>query len=139
MSLEENKAIAREWVRRFNLADAKLLTELYSDEEFNWRISGLSPVSAAYDKKGAIELLTKSFAVKMKRPMHLVLKSITAEEDRVSFEMAGEAQFENGATIKNYYHMLITVRNGKIVRGRAYFDTYTAANSPLQRGLEAQS
>ncbi len=136
MGIEENKAVVREWVRRWNLNDAHLLGELYSDKDFDWRISGLSPVSAQYDKSTVVELMAQTFAVEMNRPLHFELESLTAEDDRVSFEGVGSGEFKNGAEFKNFYHILMTIRNGKIVRGRAYFDTYTASRSPLQSSLD---
>jgi ketosteroid isomerase-like protein len=72
----------------------------------------------------------------MNRPLHFELESLTAEDDRVSFEGVGSGEFKNGAEFKNFYHILMTIRNGKIVRGRAYFDTYTASRSPLQSSLD---
>ena len=135
MIIEENKSLVREWVRLWNDNDHLGLGALYDDREFDWRISGLSPVSKKYSKQEIVELMGKTFAVPMKRRLRLVIKHLTAEENRVAMEAVGDGAYADGSEFKNYYHLLFTIRDNKIERGRAYLDTWVAVNSGLQRTL----
>lgn len=139
MGIEENKAVVREWVRRWCENDHQALGQLYDDEAFDWRISGLSPVSRKYRKTEVVELMGKTFATPMKQKLHLTVKNITAEEDRVALEAEGYGIYEDGSEFRNFYHLLFTVRDGKIIRGRAYMDTWQAVNSTLQQSLDERS
>jgi ketosteroid isomerase-like protein len=136
MSIDDNKAVINEWVRHWNENDHLALAALYSDDEFSWRLSGLSPVSGKYNKADIVALMGKTFATPMKEKLHLTVKHLTAEEDRVALEAEGRGIYADGSEFRNFYHLLFTVRNGKVVRGRAYLDTWLAANSSLQRSID---
>jgi ketosteroid isomerase-like protein len=140
MSIEHNKAVVRQWLRLWNIGDHLGLGDLYSDESFDWRISGLSPVSRKYAKADIVEMMRKTFSTPMREKLHLTVKHLTAEDDRVAMEAEGRGIYASGDVFHNFYHILFTIREGKVVRGRAYLDTWTAANSPLQARLnELQS
>lgn len=132
MSIDANKQIVLEWVRRWNAGDADGLGELYSDKEFSWRIAGLSPVSKVYSKAEIVELIRATFARPMTRPHHVEIRHLTAEDDRVSMEFIGRAEFTDGTKFTNYYHTLFFIWEGKIVKGRAYLDTWVAAGSQMR-------
>lgn len=136
MGIEENKAVILEWVRHWNDNDHESLGRLYDDESFDWRISGLSPVSRKYTKAEVVALMGKTFRVPTKEKLHLRVKNLTAEDDRVSLEAEGSAVFADGTVFRNFYHILFTIRNGKVIRGRAYLDTWLASNSPLQKSID---
>jgi ketosteroid isomerase-like protein len=132
MSIAENKRLVREWVRRWNAGDVEGIAELYDEKHFSWRISGLSPVSRKYTRGEILGIIGQTFARPMKRPHNLEIKHLTAEEDRVALEAVGSAQFADGADFLNYYHIAFTLADGKIVKGRAYLDTWVAAQSAMQ-------
>lgn len=135
MTIESNKALVQEWVEHWNNNDHLSLGKLYDDNDFEWRISGMSPVSRKYAKQEIVGLMGKTFEVPMKRKLHLTIKHLTAEEDRVAMEAVGTGQFADGSEFLNYYHILFTIRGGRVIRGRAYLDTWTAVNSRLQSSL----
>jgi ketosteroid isomerase-like protein len=64
------------------------------------------------------------------------LISMTAEDDRVSAETEGFSTLKNGEPYNNFYHMLFTFRDGKIVGLNEYFCTKMAdaALGPLLAG-----
>lgn len=136
MSIEDNKAVIRQWVDCWNSNDHEAIGALYDDAEFDWRISGLSPVSRAYGKAEIVALMGKTFATPMKRKLNLRIKHLTAEEDRVALEAEGSGIYMDGSEFGNFYHLLFTLRDGKVIRGRAYLDTWTAVNSSLQQSIE---
>jgi ketosteroid isomerase-like protein len=97
MTIEENKSLVREWVKRWNDNDHLALGALYDDRDFYWRISGLSPVSKKYSKEEVVELMGKTFALPMKRKLRMVIKHLTAEEDRVAMEAVGDGANADGS------------------------------------------
>ena len=136
MQIDDNKAVVHQWVRHWNDNDHLALAALYSDEEFSWRISGLSPVSNKYCKADIVALMGKTFATPMKQKLHLTVKHMTAEEDRVALEAEGFGIYADGSEFRNFYNLLFTIRDGKVIRGRAYLDTWLAVNSSLQKSID---
>ncbi len=63
--------------------------------------------------------------------------SMTAEDDRVSVETEGTSTLKNGEPYNNFYHMLFTIRDGKVVGLNEYFCTKMADASlgPLLASL----
>jgi ketosteroid isomerase-like protein len=131
MSTETNTQLVKEWVRLWNLGDADGLSTLYHDEDFSWRISGLSPASKKYSKEEIIGTIRTLFARPMIQPHRIDIRNITAEDDRVALEFVGRAVFDDGTSFLNYYHTLFFIHDGKIAKGRAYLDTWVALQSQL--------
>ena len=132
MSIEANKHVVREWVRRWNAGDADAVAALYHEDGFSWRISGISPVSQKYSRDEIVEIIRATFARPMQQPHNIEMRYLTAEEDRVSLEFIGRAVFADGTEFVNYYHTLFFIRDGKIAKGRAYLDTWVAAQSQMK-------
>ena len=139
MSVKRNKDIVREWVTRWNRNDHAAIGELYSEDEFDWRICGLSPVSRAYRKEEILSLIEQTFSNPMKEKLHLTIINLTAEHNRVALEAEGNGVYLDGTVFRNFYHILFTVKGEKIVAGRAYLDTWLAVNSSLQKTLDAKT
>ncbi len=139
MGIEENKAVVHQWVRHWNANDHQAIAELYDDDNFDWRISGLSPVSHKYGKAEIVALIGQTFATPMKERLRLRVKNLTAEDDRVALEAEGSGVYLDGSRFRNFYHLLFTIHDGKIVRGRAYLDTWLAVNSSLQKSIDQSS
>jgi len=138
MGIEENKAVMRQWFQYWNENDAEALCRLYDDDEFVWAIRGYSPVSRAYGKEEARRMLTSTFEVPMQQKIHADVLHMTAEDDRVAIEFVNHGVFADGRPFENQYHMLAFLRDGKIIRGHAYLDTWTAVNSTLQKTMDEQ-
>lgn len=133
MTVQANKALIRDWVSAWSANDCQALGRLYSDEEFSWRISGVSPVSGKFDKPTILRILKDTFELETQKKVQFRTLSMTAEDDRVSLEVAADGEFPGGERFENYYHFLFVIRNGMIVYGCSYFDTYSVLNSPLRK------
>ena len=57
-----------------------------------------------------------------------IIRSLTAEEDRVSAVVDGHSRRKSGAEYNNNYHFLFTIRDGVITAIREYHDTAYAAD-----------
>ena len=55
-----------------------------------------------------------------------IIRTVTAEGDRVAVEWEGNAVLANGKAYANQYLMLFTFRDGKICQVNEYFDTKLA-------------
>lgn len=62
-----------------------------------------------------------------KNGMHMIVHGMTAEGDRVAIEVESHAETVDGRIYNNFYHFLVTVRDGKIVQIKEYFDTLHSA------------
>jgi uncharacterized protein len=58
--------------------------------------------------------------------LRLVPVNVLVEGDHVAAEVRGYAQTRNGMAYNNYYHFALTLRDGKIINGREYMDTFYA-------------
>jgi PPOX class probable F420-dependent enzyme len=58
--------------------------------------------------------------------LNLTIKRLTAEEDRVAIEAESHARHVSGKPYDNQYHILMRLRDGKIVEWREYMDTMLA-------------
>ena len=51
------------------------------------------------------------------------MKGAIAEGDKVAIELVGRGELKNGRVYNNEYHLLMTIRDGKVARVREYLDT----------------
>ncbi len=124
MSIEENKAIVREFFARFSAADVEGALSLL-DEGAVWRAMGVEgglPMSGELDKESIGGLIA---GVKEAIPAGLKLtpSDWTAEGDRVALELECYGELTNGRVYNNFYHFLVIVSGGKIKSVREYMDT----------------
>jgi ketosteroid isomerase-like protein len=55
--------------------------------------------------------------------LKMTVKNLIAEDDKVAVELESYGELENGRIYNNQYHILMTVRDGKISEVREYLDT----------------
>jgi uncharacterized protein len=56
--------------------------------------------------------------------VRMTIKNTVAEGDQVALEMASHGVLKNGRVYDNEYHLLMRLREGKIVAVREYYDTF---------------
>jgi ketosteroid isomerase-like protein len=59
----------------------------------------------------------------MKDGLEMTVIGMVAEGDKVAAEIRSHAELTDGRLYENQYHMLFTLRQGKIVEVREYADT----------------
>ena len=81
-----------------------------------------APYGGIYDRAGLIALSTDTVS-RLATPIHLTVKGVTAEGERVAVEAEGHAVTKSGKPHFNRFHFLFVVRDGVIVETREYLDT----------------
>ena len=61
------------------------------------------------------------------------ITGITAENERVAVEVAGDAIHVSGKPYNNFYHFLLKIKNGKIIELKEYMDTQLASKILLDK------
>ena len=118
---EANKAVVKRWIDSITAGDVEAYRSCYADDGMHevpgtCFFSGIFPADQAAAAIGAVRSVTKNGLT-----MHIL--SMTAEDDRVSAEVRGEAELVTGADYNNLYHFLVKLRDGKIVHIKEFLDT----------------
>jgi ketosteroid isomerase-like protein len=95
------------------------------DEDATWWILGkphLFP-SAGTKSKADMERIWGGLFRHMKDGLEMTVIGMVAEGDKVAAEIRSHAKLTDGRLYENQYHMLFTLRQGKIVEVREYADT----------------
>ena len=129
MSIQDNKQTVREYLAHFKNAAVTDLLDAMS-EDATWWILGkphLFP-GAGNKSKADMERIWGSLFGRMKDGLEMTVIGIVAEGDKVAAEIRSHADLTDGRVYENQYHMLFTVRQGKIVEVKEYADTLLIAN-----------
>jgi len=124
MAIEENRRIAEEFFRcidRNYVAGALALLA----EDVNYWIVGdraVTPSAGDHDKTAMSKLFHIMFKA-FKDGLRMRVLGTTAEADRVALEVESRGELKNGRVYQQKYHILMTIRDGKIVAVREYLDT----------------
>lgn len=124
MSIENNKRTVSRFLAHFeNAAIPDLLAAM--SEDATWWIIGRPDLfaGAGTKSKADMERIWRGLFSHMKNGLTMTVIGMIAEEEKVAAEIRSHAELTNGSVYENQYHMLFTVRDGKIVEVREYADT----------------
>lgn len=127
MSIDQNKATAREFFARFSESDIPGAMATMTDDA-TWWIPGkpeLSPAAGLYQRDEITKLFHR-MVKRLKNGLKMTPKGMVAEGDRVAVEVVSEGDLTNGRSYRQEYHMLLEFREGKISAVREYLDTQHA-------------
>jgi ketosteroid isomerase-like protein len=124
MNTEANRHIATEFFRRYDARDIDGVLDLLADDATYWlagkpgtnRTSGLRSKA---EMAGIFRLMDEH----LKSPLRMTVKGTVAEGDRVAVEAESYGELRNGRVYAQEYHVLMTIRDGKIAAVREYMDT----------------
>jgi len=89
-----------------------------------WTITGNSPVSRTFQSKQEfIDVVITPFNQRLSKPLVPTVREIHADGDTVVALFDGEATARDGKPYRNTYAWFMQMRDGKIVRVTAFFDT----------------
>lgn len=124
MSLESNKQLAIDLFARFSANDIAGALDLLTDD-VTWWIAGkpdAQPASGEHDKRWMARLF-HNMTSQFDGSMQMTVRGLIAEGDKVAVEVVGDGRLRDGRRYQNEYHLLLTIRDGKIAVVREYLDT----------------
>jgi uncharacterized protein len=124
MGTDESKRVATEFFARIDRNDVAGALGLLADGATYW-IAGDRAVipSAGEHDKTAMSKLFHLMGKQLEDGLRMTVKGVTAEGDRVAVEAESRGALKNGRVYAQKYHILMTVRAGKIAAVREYLDT----------------
>jgi uncharacterized protein len=124
MSLQDNKKLAADFFARLSANDIDGALDILTDDA-TWWIAGKpeqQPAAGVYHKE-QISRLLHNMAGRLKNGLKLTVKGAVAEGDKVAVEVESYGELTNGRIYNQEYHVLMTIRDGKIGAVREYLDT----------------
>jgi ketosteroid isomerase-like protein len=124
VSTAANKAVAARLFECFSAGDLPGVLDLLT-EDATWWLAGKAgqlPVVGTRTKAQMARLF-QAMLDRLEGPLRMTIKSCIAEDDKVAVEAESLGTLKNGRTYNQEYHMLVTVRGGKISAVREYLDT----------------
>jgi ketosteroid isomerase-like protein len=121
---EANKQVALQFIESMGRGDAQAFAATLTPDSFALA-KGTAQVSGRRDHDEMIATAA-GFREIVPEGFQPVIRSITAEGDRVAVEWEGQATLANGAAYHNQYLMLFHFRDGRIAQVNEYFCTKLA-------------
>ena len=124
MSTEANRQIATEFFRRYDAHDIEGVLALLADDATYW-LAGKpgSNRTAGTRTKDEMAAIFRLMDEHLKAPLRMKVKGAVAEGDRVAVEAESYGELRNGRVYAQEYHVLMTIRDGRIAAVREYMDT----------------
>ena len=123
MGIEENKHIVEVFCGHFEHAAIDDVLEMMSDDA-TWCINGkphLFPGAGLKTKTEMAQIWRRLYA-SLNGGLRMNVVSMIAEGDRVAAEVRSHASTKSGKIYENDYHMLVRLRDGKVVEVKEYTD-----------------
>jgi len=119
--LERNKQFARDFFAAISRGDTAAIVAAYT-EDGGCETMGNTLISGFFDK-AQISAAAGSVLGAFPQGIEFTIKHLTAEDDRVAVEAESHGIHVSGKVYHNYYHFLMLMRAGKLVRLKEYMDT----------------
>ena len=134
MSIERNKELASEFLARFSANDIAGALDAMTDDA-TWWIAGKPDQlpAAGLHSKEQLAKLEQTMGGQLKNGLKMTVKGLIAEGDKVAVEVESYGELQNGRIYNQEYHMLMTIRDGKISAVREYLDTQHVFATWFQR------
>lgn len=124
--IEANKQLVSRFLEAMSSGDTQTILDAYAEDGYVHTM-GNTLISGKYDKqqiKGFADGIYDAFPAGIK----FSVKSMTAEEDRVSVEAESVGEHASGQTYNNFYHFMFRLRGGKVASLTEYLDTELATD-----------
>jgi len=126
-SEDENKELIREGFAKWASGTGSFFDLLADDAE--WTITGSSPVSKTYfSRKQFLEEVIAPLNERLSVRIVPKVRGIYADGDMVIALWDGTATAKDGQPYRNTYSWHMTMKNGRIVKAVAFFDTIVVAD-----------
>jgi ketosteroid isomerase-like protein len=124
MSTEDNRRTAVAFFERYDAGDIPAVLDLLAEDMTYWLAGkpGSNATSGARTKAEMADIFGRMQAAMTGR-LRLAVKGTVAEGDKVAVEAVSRGELRNGRVYEQEYHVLFTLRDGKIAAAREYMDT----------------
>jgi ketosteroid isomerase-like protein len=128
VSFEQNKKVALAFLNAIERQDVDAIVGLMVDDAVYW-IPGQAnfPVAGTRNKQQTREFFAGAKQI-LKPGFKFAVKSMTAEDDRVSVEAMGDGTSVTGKKYQTAYHFMFRMRGDKIAYVAEYIDTQHVAD-----------
>ena len=99
------------------------MTAMMTDDATWWVGGRIDGLSGTYGRDQFAALVEGAKAAYKTGALKIWPTAMIAEGDRVAVEAESHAELHNGRVYSNLYHLLVTVRDGKIAAVKEYCDT----------------
>jgi uncharacterized protein len=124
MSIEANKAVVTRFCELLSAGQTQAVLDLMTDDVNYWILGRPEAIPSAGDHtKAQMKRIFDIMAERTRSAMSFMPKSMIAEGDQVALEAESRVELTNGRVYNNFYHLRITLRDGKIASIREYLDT----------------
>jgi len=123
MGVEENKQVVRAYCSLFKQSAIADVLDMMTDDATWWVIGKPALfVGAGTKTKREMQSLWGDLYAKIEGGLEMNIIGMIGEGDRVAAEVRSYATMKNGRIYENDYHILFTLRDGKIASTREYTD-----------------
>ena len=124
MSIEDNRRIAIAFFERYDAGDIPGVLDLMAEDITYW-LAGKPGSNATSGERTKAEMgdIFRRMESAMTGRLRMAVKGTVAEGDKVAVEATSRGELRNGRVYAQEYHVLFTLRDGKIVGAREYMDT----------------
>lgn len=118
---EDNKKLVLAFWDAFSNSRFDEALDMVADDA-KWWVAGTTDISGEFTKEEFANLV-KGIGENAPNGIKITPSQLTAEGDRVAMECESYGEISNGKVYNNIYHMLHTIRDGKLVNVKEYMDT----------------
>ncbi len=122
MSAEESKKIVLKYFECMNNGDAAGASDQLAEDATWWVIGSIPGISGTKNKKEITDVF-KFLLASLGGKTNFIIDHVIAEGNYVALEARADSKTPKGRVYQNRYHFKFEVRDGKILRARAYNDT----------------
>jgi uncharacterized protein len=124
MDTEDNRRTAIAFFQRYDAGDIPGVLDLMSEDITYW-LAGKpgSNATAGARTKAEMADIFRRMGEAMTGRLRMTVKGSVAEGDKVAVEAVSRGELRNGRVYEQEYHVLFTLRDGRIADAREYMDT----------------
>ena len=124
---QQNKKLIQEGFDRWTAGQGSFF-DLLSDE-VQWTITGNSPISKTYtSRKQFLDEVITPLSARLSKQITPTVRALFADGDTVVALWNGSAVAKDGKPYNNTYSWFMTLKNNRIVKVIAFFDTIVLAD-----------
>lgn len=120
---EANKKLVSQLLEAFSAGDVEGMVGLMTDDATWWVGGQIDGLSGTYGRDAFAKLVEGAKAAYKTGALKIWPTGMVAEGDKVAVEAVSHAELHNGRVYANLYHLLVTVRDGRISGVKEYCDT----------------